>query len=893
MLYVNSIATLTPDNPPFEPLLWYGGPFLLGCALEKRGGTVMKAGQEKRGSNLGLAQVPLIPLLLFAFWATVATAQDSGQDVDPNPLRPADMSSPRDTLRTFLDEFGAAVRDWQQGNLSSATYRGFERATNVLDFRSTPNGDSWAVRMIRAMMLQEILDRVALPPDEEIPGVEEVAQDDITSWRIPDTRISLVRIEEGPREGAFVFSARTVERLGKYYRQVVDLPYKPGAIEGLLEEYLAADLSYSAATRRVRNRLKPISTSSPRWLLQGFLDSMNRAYTLIQETEAALRAEPPTMTPEEAREAEERAALYLQRAAGGLDLSEVPPAQREVVGLETVLKIKEILDRIPLPPLSSVPSERTVAAAREGSRLAFVGNDLPLRWKVPDTEIEIAEVTAGDRNGEFLFSARTVREIGAYFEDVRDLPYRPGLYSFTATADYVSPAKSENFYELVTATPGYLVPSAHFLGKFVNELPDPLKGVYGEQTVWQWIGLLLAVLVLAVATYVFIRVFGLLKARIGHPWNHMVVVLAPLAVAMSVSVVELFLYRDLNLTGGLFFAVVAASDIAIFALIAWAVYLASIAMAEIIIHSPKIADEGIDASLLRTAGRVFGIVLGIWVFVDGIAGLGLDVLPLVAGLGVGGLAVALAAQTTIANFIGSVILYVNRPVRIGDFCRYGDQIGTVEEIGLHSTRIRSLERTVITIPNAEFAQMQLDNFSRRDQRLLRTTLQLRYETTPEQLRYILAKLRELLLGHPMVSPDPARVRFIGYGAYSLDVEIFAYLGCQDQNTFLAIQEDILLRIADIVRDGGSGFAYPSQTAYLARDSGLDAEQAEDATAEVETWRAAGRLPFPEFETEERKRLEDVLDYPPEGSPDHGPRAEQSDVEEQNEPATHDDRKRAG
>ena len=117
-----------------------------------------------------------------------------------------------------------------------------------------------------------------------------------------------------------------------------------------------------------------------------------------------LQATPPTMTLIRTREIWARAAMYLYRAAGGLDLSEMPPAQREVVGIETVLEIEEFLDRMPLPPLSSIPSELTVAAAREGSRLAFVGNDLPLRWNIPDTEIEIAEVTKGPRNGEFLFS---------------------------------------------------------------------------------------------------------------------------------------------------------------------------------------------------------------------------------------------------------------------------------------------------------------------------------------------------------------------------------------------------------------------------------------------------------------------------------------------------------
>jgi MscS family membrane protein len=168
--------------------------------------------------------------------------------------------------------------------------------------------------------------------------------------------------------------------------------------------------------------------------------------------------------------------------------------------------------------------------------------------------------------------------------------------------------------------------------------------------------------------------------------------------------------------------------------------------------------------------------------------------------------------------------------------------------------------------------MHIVNLTQRDRRLLRTTLQLRYETTPEQLRFVLAKLRELLLGHPMVTPDPARVRFIGYGAYSLNLEIFAYLRCIEQNEFLAIQEDLFLRMADIVAKAGTAFAFPSQTTYLARDSGLDAELRDSAEGQVEHWRGRGKLPFPEFEDEERERLEDILDYPPKGSPDHKPRS---------------------
>ena len=130
----------------------------------------------------------------------------------------------------------------------------------------------------------------------------------------------------------------------------------------------------------------------------------------------------------------------------------------------------------------------------------------------------------------------------------------------------------------------------------------------------------------------------------------------------------------------------------------------------------------------------------------------------------------------------------------------------------------------------------------------------------------------------MVSPEPARVRFVGFGAYSKDLEIFAYLRCQDQDTFLALKEDILLRVEDIIREGGSGFAFPSQTMYFSRDGGLEETRKGTAEAQVSLWRARGRLPFPEFEEHERDRLRDLLDYPPKGSPHYMP--SQSAVERQ-------------
>ncbi len=239
--------------------------------------------------------------------------------------------------------------------------------------------------------------------------------------------------------------------------------------------------------------------------------------------------------------------------------------------------------------------------------------------------------------------------------------------------------------------------------------------------------------------------------------------------------------------------------------------------------------------------------------------------PLIASPGVGGLAIALAVRPTLENIIGGFILFADKPVRVGEFCQFGDKMGTIEQIGLRSTRLRGLDRTVITVPNADFAQLQLVNYTRRDQMLMGTTLGLRYETTPDQLRYVLTKLREMFVAHPKVAPEPARARFTGFGECSLNVEVFIYVLSEDYNEFLGIAEDLNLRIMDIVAEAGTGFALPSQTAYLTRDRGLDTERTGAAETEVKSWRADGSLPFPGLAPGRVAELDGTLDFPPKGS----------------------------
>jgi len=202
-------------------------------------------------------------------------------------------------------------------------------------------------------------------------------------------------------------------------------------------------------------------------------------------------------------------------------------------------------------------------------------------------------------------------------------------------------------------------------------------------------------------------------------------------------------------------------------------------------------------------------------------------------------------------------------VRIGQFCQFQDVLGTVESIGLRSTRIRRWGGNLLSIPNLKFAEHQLDNYADNRYLWIRQRLRLRYDTSPEQLSYILAKFREMLFAHPKIlSP---RVRLIGFGDDALTVEVLCY---SDTGVFAelhAIREDVFLRIIEIIEKSGTRLAMPSKTTYFTRDVGLDEERRLAAEQQVREWTAAGELPFPDMSEEQRAALAGTLQFPPEGS----------------------------
>lgn len=453
------------------------------------------------------------------------TAQASAADRNDDPLRTADTSSPRDTINSFLRNVKVIIEAQKRGYMTAEVFAATNRAAEALDFSMSPDGDSWSGRTKRILLLQEVLARVDLPPDEEIPGDQEVESGGVTKWAIPGTPITLTQVESGPREGDFLFSAHTIEGIGELYREAEHLPYRPHALHGIYEEYLRSAHSLPSIESQFLNRMKPVDTSSPRSTLNGFLDSVNRAYALVEKADAALSAKPPTMTVEEAREIEATAMNLLWRAGSALDQSEIPEAQRDDVALESILQLKEILDRSVLPPLDAVPNQHMVATAGQGGSPLLVAGADGLRWRMPNTEIEIAEITKGPQQGQFLFSSDTVSKLADYYESVQDLPYRPESIVGAELA-YVSPGLSPGFYESYISTPGVLIPQVNLLSRVVDNLPNSLKRLYAGQTLWQWIALFVSVLLLSLVAWLVFRVIRRLAARSKTPVNNWLLVLA-------------------------------------------------------------------------------------------------------------------------------------------------------------------------------------------------------------------------------------------------------------------------------------------------------------------------------------------------------------------------------
>jgi MscS family membrane protein len=204
---------------------------------------------------------------------------------------------------------------------------------------------------------------------------------------------------------------------------------------------------------------------------------------------------------------------------------------------------------------------------------------------------------------------------------------------------------------------------------------------------------------------------------------------------------------------------------------------------------------------------------------------GYPVGSLIAGLGIGGLALALGAQKTLENVFAAFALALDEPFRLGDFVSVDQVLGNVESIGLRSTRIRTLDRTLIAIPNGKLAEMRTESFAARDRLRLACTVKLVYQTTAAQMREVLAGLEQVLREQPKLWPDAVVVRLKELAASSLDIEVMAWFTTIDWGEFQLIREEVLLRFMDVVEQAGTALAYHTQTVHVAAAAPAPQERA--------------------------------------------------------------------
>lgn len=369
---------------------------------------------------------------------------------------------------------------------------------------------------------------------------------------------------------------------------------------------------------------------------------------------------------------------------------------------------------------------------------------------------------------------------------------------------------------LVSAASIPLIPKAHQLIQetpFESKLPQPLVTFEVFDTpVWRWIVLVLAGAALWAAASILSSAVVAVVRRVKEvgafrgPLRAVLVVAgfrAVMAFVPPAAIPHLVLERAL----GLFLALAGA----------WAAAILIDLLTNRWHSRLDPRAQAIGYSVLPLGKQIMKMLLFLIAILSVLGAWGYNTSAILAGLGVGGLAFALAAQKTIENLFGGISVIGDRPVLVGDFCRFGDRSGTVTHIGLRSTRIRTPDRTLISVPNGQFSTMELENFSVRDKIWFHPTLNLRRDTTAEQLRGVLSSVEEILKHHPKVEAGDLPVRFIGMGTYSLNVEVSVYVSTPDYDEFLRLQQELLFKILQAVQTAGAALAVPVQeTVELAR-----------------------------------------------------------------------------
>ncbi|MBP7283574.1 MAG: mechanosensitive ion channel [Leptospiraceae bacterium] len=509
------------------------------------------------------------------------------------------------------------------------------------------------------------------------------------------------------------------------------------------------------------NPLTPLKLESPRDTVRIFLNSMNEYKKGIQKND-------------------EEKIFSIETAVRCLDLREVNPLIKEEKGNEAAIFLKEAIDRVYVADFTKIP----------GNVILKAGETPLLKWNIPDTEISIVRITSGVREGEYVFSADTVTNAGEYYRRTKHLPFLPKTGGGAA----------------------YSLPWMETI------FPAWAKEKFWVFHIWQWLGLLVSLIVSLILRYLAKLVFYILMKitrKTDTYWDDKLVTTLARPTAYFIGVLYWFSFLYLSGMEGKPFTVFNFTLKILFSLnFIYFVYKLSDLVVAILKDNSIREKNPIDDQLiplLSKSLRILFVTLGVLIALQN---LGINVMGLIAGLGIGGLAIALAAKDTAANLFGSAMIFMDRPFKIGDHIILDGKEGIVEDIGFRSTRIRTWEDSLVSIPNSVVANANIENMGVRRWRRNVISLSVTYDTSPEKMETFLEGIKNILKRSPNVVPDTMNVAFRDFDSSSFNVLMQFGLDVDSFPKNLEGRQKIFLEVVRLAKELDISFAFPTSTLHV-------------------------------------------------------------------------------
>jgi MscS family membrane protein len=562
--------------------------------------------------------------------------------------------------------------------------------------------------------------------------------------------------------------------------------------------------------------LKPLSVfdaSSPRATLQGFVETTDDIYVRWRDVLNNYRDSGRLFPTPEERRTEISILGSIPKALRALDLSRISPVLRDTVAVERLLQLREVLDRIQLPAMEDVPDRAAMA------------NVTPKRWRIPDTEIDFVRIEDGQNAGEYVVSADTVDRLPEFYQRVKDLPYKPGPATGVEAAFHaLNPHGTNTIYDYFASSPlglSYVIPM-----RWMLSWPDWVRFRIGGATLWQWVGLVLGLLVGALLIFLSHRLASRLADRNqdqpGPSWHALPV---PIGIAFVAGILTPWVCAVIRIAGAPRVIIAFVQTTALYLTVAWLAIIGSIIFGEVIVGAEHLKLRSLDSQLIRLGTRLAGVVAATAYLIRGADELGFPAYSVLAGLGVGGLAVALAARDSLANLLGSMLIMFEKPFRVGHYIRLSGTEGAVEDVGFRSTRIRTLDNSLISIPNNSVVNTTVENLSLRPKRRQRFFVGVTYDTPRRRMEELIAGIKQVIMDHPLTDKSNFQVCFNSFAESSLDILVLFHLTVEDSAAEMLGREQILLQIMQTAEGLGVSFAFPTRT-LIVETATSDAESLE-------------------------------------------------------------------